>query len=118
MPLRARRDDTQPSDVAIVVDDARRVPGLRREEVAPEATAELQQQFHYYVWDEHTSEVRWMCAWDTAESDVDALAAAIRERRRLAVAEDGNAPPALLWSGPDGCARPLSTDGPNLAPEA
>jgi len=43
----------------------------------PEATAELQKQFHFYVWDEHTSEVRWMCAWDTPESDVDAFAAAI-----------------------------------------
>ena len=44
---------------------------------APEATAELQQDFHFYVWDEHTGEVRWMCAWDTAEADVDAFAAAI-----------------------------------------
>ena len=43
----------------------------------PEATAELQQEFVFYVWDEHTGEVRWMCAWDTAESDVDAFAAAI-----------------------------------------
>ena len=32
--LRARRDDTQPGDVAIAVQDERRVPGLRREEVA------------------------------------------------------------------------------------
>jgi threonine aldolase len=43
----------------------------------PQATAELQREFHFYVWDEHTGEVRWMCAWDTAESDVDAFAAAI-----------------------------------------
>ncbi len=42
-----------------------------------EATAELQQEFPFYVWDEHTGEVRWMCAWDTAEADVDAFAAAI-----------------------------------------
>ena len=44
---------------------------------APEQTAELQEEFHFYVWDEHTGEVRWMCAWDTAEADVDAFAAAI-----------------------------------------
>ena len=31
----------------------------------------------FYVWDEATGEVRWMCAWDTAEADVDAFAAAI-----------------------------------------
>jgi threonine aldolase len=43
----------------------------------PETTAELQEEFRFYVWDEHTGEVRWMCAWDTAESDVDAFAAAI-----------------------------------------
>jgi threonine aldolase len=44
----------------------------------PEATAALQREFRFYVWDEHTGEVRWMCAWDTAEADVDAFAAAIR----------------------------------------
>jgi threonine aldolase len=45
--------------------------------LAPEATAALQQDFRFYVWDEHTGEVRWMCAWDTTPSDVDAFAAAI-----------------------------------------
>ena len=45
--------------------------------LSPEATAELQQEFHFYVWDEHTGEVRWMFAWDTTEADVDAFAAAI-----------------------------------------
>ena len=43
----------------------------------PGAAERLQQDFKFYVWDEHTGEVRWMCAWDTAESDVDAFAAAI-----------------------------------------
>jgi threonine aldolase len=43
----------------------------------PDATAELQRDFRFYVWDEHTGEVRWMCAWDTREEDVDAFAAAI-----------------------------------------
>ncbi len=37
----------------------------------------LQQDFKFYVWDEHTGEVRWMCSWDTAEEDVDAFVAAI-----------------------------------------
>ena len=27
----------------------------------------------FYVWDEATNEVRWMCSWDTTEEDVDAL---------------------------------------------
>ncbi|MET3960998.1 threonine aldolase [Marmoricola sp. OAE513] len=33
--------------------------------------------FVFYVWDEHTGEVRWMCSWDTTESDVDAFVAAV-----------------------------------------
>jgi threonine aldolase len=44
----------------------------------PAATAALQQRFRFYVWDERTAEVRWMCSWDTTESDVDALAHAVR----------------------------------------
>jgi threonine aldolase len=32
----------------------------------------------FYVWDEETSEVRLMCAWDTRAQDVDAFAAAVR----------------------------------------
>jgi threonine aldolase len=37
----------------------------------------LQEQFGFYTWDERTGEVRWMCAWDTTEADVDTFAAAI-----------------------------------------
>jgi threonine aldolase len=45
--------------------------------IPPAVTAELQRETHFYVWDEHTGEVRWMCAWDTTPDDVDAFAAAI-----------------------------------------
>jgi threonine aldolase len=45
--------------------------------LTPSATAELQKDFEFYVWNEHTGEVRWMFAWDTTEADVDAFAAAI-----------------------------------------
>ena len=31
----------------------------------------------FYVWDEHTGEVRWMCSWDTTQDDVDSFADAI-----------------------------------------
>jgi threonine aldolase len=48
--------------------------------ILPEGAAErLQEDFHFYFWDEHTREVRWMCAWDTRAEDVDAFAAAVRE---------------------------------------
>jgi len=43
----------------------------------PAVTERLQQQFRFYVWDHTTGEVRWMCAWDTSEHDVDDFAAAI-----------------------------------------
>jgi threonine aldolase len=44
-----------------------------------EATPRLQEAFPFYVWDEGTGEVRWMCSWDTTEEDVDAFAAAVRK---------------------------------------
>jgi threonine aldolase len=46
--------------------------------VAPEATERLQRNWPFYVWDDNTGEVRWMCSWDTAPEDVDAFAADVR----------------------------------------
>ena len=46
--------------------------------IDPAATARLQRDWPFYVWDEATGEVRWMTAWDTAPEDVDAFAAAVR----------------------------------------
>jgi threonine aldolase len=48
--------------------------------ILPPGVAErLQEEFRFYVWDEHTGEVRWMCAWDTREEEVDAFAAAVAD---------------------------------------
>jgi threonine aldolase len=41
------------------------------------ATRQLQRDWRFYVWDEETGEVRWMCSWDTTPEEVDAFAAAI-----------------------------------------
>ncbi len=30
----------------------------------------LQEEYFFYVWDEHASEVRWVCSFDTTESDI------------------------------------------------
>ena len=30
----------------------------------------LQKEYFFYVWDEKSSEVRWMCSFDTSEEDV------------------------------------------------
>jgi threonine aldolase len=46
--------------------------------IPPEATERLQRDHRFYVWDEGTGEVRWMCAWDTRPEDVDAFAADVR----------------------------------------
>jgi threonine aldolase len=42
-----------------------------------EATAALQREYDFYVWDEHGNEVRWMCSWDTTVEDVEEFAAAV-----------------------------------------
>jgi threonine aldolase len=44
-----------------------------------EAIGLLQKVSPFYEWDEDTHEVRWMCSWDTTESDVDTFAAAVHE---------------------------------------
>lgn len=45
--------------------------------IPPEAVRPLQDRFFFYVWDEATSEVRWMTAFDTTEDDVTEFAEAI-----------------------------------------
>jgi threonine aldolase len=41
--------------------------------LAPRHIAELQREWTFHVWDESTSTVRWMTAFDTQEEDVDAF---------------------------------------------
>lgn len=71
-----------------LADGVREVPGVRVTQ-AVEANAvfailpvPLRDALHadgfvFYVWDEATGEVRWMCSWDTTEADVDAFVAAV-----------------------------------------
>lgn len=44
-----------------------------------EVTERLQKRYRFYLWDQHTGEVRWMCAFDTTEDDIDGFAAAITD---------------------------------------
>ena len=47
--------------------------------ILPRAVAErLQQEFHFYFWNEAILEVRWMTSWATSAADVDEFVAAIR----------------------------------------
>ncbi|HEV2699514.1 MAG TPA: beta-eliminating lyase-related protein, partial [Terriglobales bacterium] len=43
------------------------------------AIKKLQKRYFFYVWDEAKSVVRWMCSWDTTESDVKQFVEYVRE---------------------------------------
>jgi threonine aldolase len=45
----------------------------------PEHVEALQRDWYFYVWDEETSVVRWMTAFDTTETDVDQFVADIAQ---------------------------------------
>ncbi len=45
----------------------------------PEVVPGLQARWPFYVWDQASGEVRWMCSWDTTEAEVDAFAATVAE---------------------------------------
>lgn len=48
--------------------------------VLPPGVADrLRARFRFYDWDVATGEVRWMCAFDTTEADVDAFVSALKE---------------------------------------
>ncbi|WP_053641834.1 MULTISPECIES: threonine aldolase family protein [unclassified Streptomyces] len=44
-----------------------------------EVSRRLQERFRFYFWDEIAGDVRWMCAFDTTEDDVDAFLQALKE---------------------------------------
>ena len=48
-----------------------------------DACERLQTRFRFYVWNQATGEVRWMCSWDTTEEDVDLFAKAIGEEMAM-----------------------------------
>ena len=47
--------------------------------VLPESvTTKVQEDFRFYIWDQTTGQVRWMCSWDTTEEDVEGLLQSLR----------------------------------------
>lgn len=46
--------------------------------VPPHIIPTLQESFFFYVWDEESSEVRWMCSFDTTEEDIVSFATLLR----------------------------------------
>jgi threonine aldolase len=47
-----------------------------------DVAARLSERFAFEIWNEGTGEVRWVCAFDTTEADIDAFAAALVEELR------------------------------------
>ena len=47
-------------------------------QVPPAAIPRLQAHTPFYVWNEARSEVRWVCSWDTTETDVAEFIAALK----------------------------------------
>lgn len=43
--------------------------------IPKELIPKLQDEYFFYVWDDETGEVRWMCSFDTTKEDVDEFAA-------------------------------------------
>lgn len=46
--------------------------------IPKEVIPKLQEAFFFYVWDEYTSEVRWMCSFDTTEEDIEKFASLLK----------------------------------------
>ena len=40
---------------------------------------ELQKEYFFYMWNDETSEVRWMCSYDTTEEDIMTFVKKIKE---------------------------------------
>ncbi|MDA0246903.1 MAG: beta-eliminating lyase-related protein [Actinobacteria bacterium] len=41
-------------------------------------TKKIQEDFRFYIWDQVTGQVRWMCSWDTTVEDVEGLLTSLR----------------------------------------
>ena len=38
---------------------------------SPSVFTKVRESFRFYDWDQARGEVRWMCSWDTTETDVE-----------------------------------------------
>ena len=45
--------------------------------ISKELTEQLQKEFFFYIWDDHSNVVRWMTSWDTTKKDIDLFIQAI-----------------------------------------
>lgn len=45
-------------------------------------TEQVQQDYRFYIWNQATGQVRWMCSWDTTADDVDGILSSLRSALR------------------------------------
>jgi threonine aldolase len=50
----------------------------------PEIIPPLQDEYFFYEWDEQTHEVRWMCSWDTTETEIENFVTLIKNLLKTA----------------------------------
>ena len=78
MPTAWRNDSVQTGPAVPGVEVTQRVEANAVfARIPAAAVAPLQEHFNFLIWNDRTSEVRWMTAFDTTVEDVDAFAAAI-----------------------------------------
>ena len=73
----------------MLAEEVRRIPQIKITQevqangvfaiVPPEIIPDLQKEYFFYMWNEDTSEVRWMCSFDTSPDDIRKFVARIRE---------------------------------------
>ena len=76
----------------LLADEVAKIPGIKITQkvqlngvfaiVPPDIVPELQKEYFFYVWDEETSEVRWMTSWDTTEEDIMGFVQLLREKMK------------------------------------
>lgn len=85
-----RRSAAHANEMArVLASELEKVPGIKLTQpaeangvfaVIPEKyIAALQKQYFFYVWNEETSECRFMCSFDTTEDDIRAFVASVRK---------------------------------------
>ena len=77
---------------AMLADEVSDIPGIQITQkpeingvfaiVPPAIVPELQKEYFFYIWNEETSEVRWMTSWDTTEEDISGFVRLLKKKMK------------------------------------
>jgi threonine aldolase len=48
-------------------------------ELPEDVANKVMADYRFYVWNQATGQVRWMCAWDTTQEDVDGIIQSLKK---------------------------------------